>query len=57
MKYENNWFHLQFFLIANFHVLGFLIPKNKFRAKKIRQSRGVTGFCWTKFVSMISQPP
>jgi hypothetical protein len=30
--------------------------KNKFRAKKkIRLSRGVAGFCTTKFVTMISQ--
>jgi hypothetical protein len=29
------------FFIANFYVLGIFMPKNKFRAKKIRVSRGV----------------
>jgi hypothetical protein len=27
MKYGKYWFHLQFFFIANFHVLGLFIPK------------------------------
>jgi hypothetical protein len=36
MKYGKYWFHhLQKKLIANFHVLGLFMPKNKFRAKKI----------------------
>jgi hypothetical protein len=29
MKYGKYCFHLQFFFIANFHVLGLFIPKNQ----------------------------
>jgi hypothetical protein len=45
MKYGKYWFHLQFFFIANFHILGFFIPKKRYiRAKKkFRLSRGVAG--------------
>jgi hypothetical protein len=55
MKYGKYWFHLHFFFIGNFHVLGLCIPKNELRAKKqIRLSPGVAGGFWTKFEAQLA---
>jgi hypothetical protein len=44
MKYGKYWFHLQKKIIANYHVLGLFIPKNKFRAKKKSVCHAAFGF-------------
>jgi hypothetical protein len=60
MKYGKYWFHLQFFFIANFHVLGLFIHKIEFRAKKkipsVAGLVGVAGGFWTKFEAQLAQP-
>jgi hypothetical protein len=50
-------------IIANFHVLGYFIPKNEFRAKKqsvchtaLPEFPALPSGRWSKFVSTISQP-
>jgi hypothetical protein len=43
MKYENYWYHLQFFFIANFHVLGLFMPKKQVQSEFFFPSVTVAG--------------